>query len=56
MGSFQFILSNTHYCEFLKEYTVLDPEGQTVSLFPSGPLALQEINSVCPSGSKTVYS
>ena len=21
--------TNTHYCEFLKEYTVLDPEGQT---------------------------
>ena len=41
---------------FFQEYTVLDLSGQTVSLFPSGFLALQEINSVCPSGSKTVYS
>ena len=30
---------------FFQEYTVLDPSGQTVSLFPEGPKALQEINS-----------
>ena len=39
------VVTNTHYREFLKEYTVLDPEGQTLSLFPEGPKALQEISS-----------
>ena len=49
-------MSNTHYCEFLKEYTVLDPEGQTefISWRAKGPEGNKL--TVCPEGSKTVYS